>query len=98
MKKRLWVLHPLLLASTLPALAAQSDEDSIIVSANRTHRTVAEMAQTTGSLRAGRLSSRSRGGKEFKDVLAQQIPGIDVSSRGGPTMGTHARARNRRAD
>ncbi|STW00542.1 putative TonB-dependent receptor [Klebsiella pneumoniae] len=32
MKKRLWVLHPLLLASTLPALAAQSDEDSIIVS------------------------------------------------------------------
>ena len=52
MKKRLWVLHPLLLASTLPALAAQSDEDSIIVSANRTHRTVAEMAQTTGSLRA----------------------------------------------
>ncbi|WP_414671829.1 hypothetical protein, partial [Klebsiella pneumoniae] len=26
MKKRLWVLHPLLLASTLPALAAQSDE------------------------------------------------------------------------
>ena len=52
-EKRLWVLHPLLLASTLPALAAQSDEDSIIVSANRTHRTVAEMAQTTGSLRAG---------------------------------------------
>lgn len=47
MKKRLWVLHPLLLASTLPALAAQSDEDNIIVSANRTHRTVAEMAQTT---------------------------------------------------
>ncbi|MFO4509934.1 hypothetical protein, partial [Klebsiella pneumoniae] len=25
MKKRLWVLHTLLLASTLPALAAQSD-------------------------------------------------------------------------
>ncbi len=66
MKKRLWVLHPLLLASTLPALAAQSDEDSIIVSANRTHRTVAEMAQTTWSLRARRLSSRSRAGKSSK--------------------------------
>lgn len=66
MKKRLWVLHPLLLASTLPALAAQSDEDSIIVSANRTHRTVAEMAQTTGSLRARRLSSRSVAGKSSK--------------------------------
>lgn len=66
MKKRLWVLHPLLLASTLPALAAQSDEDSIIVSANRTHRTVAEMAQTTRSLRAVRLSSRSVAGKSSK--------------------------------
>ncbi|MDQ6190919.1 hypothetical protein M3O75_06840 [Klebsiella pneumoniae] len=86
MKKRLWVLHPLLLASTLPALAAQSDEDSIIVSANRTHRTVAEMAQTTGSLRA-EIEQQVQGGKEFKDVLAQLIPGIDVSSQGGPTTG-----------
>lgn len=87
MKKRLWVLHPLLLASTLPALAAQSDEDSIIVSANRTHRTVAEMAQTTWSLRAVEIEQQVRGGKEFKDVLAQLIPGIDVSSQGGPTTG-----------
>lgn len=66
MKKRLWVLHPLLLASTLPALAAQSDEDSIIVSANRTHRTVAEMAQTTWVIEGQRLSSRSRAGKSSK--------------------------------
>ncbi len=66
MKKRLWVLHPLLLASTLPALAAQSDEDSIIVSANRTHRTVAEMAQTSLVIEARRLSSRSRAGKSSK--------------------------------
>ncbi len=65
MKKRLWVLHPLLLASTLPALAAQSDEDSIIVSANRTHRTVAEMAQTTGSLRA-EIEQQVRAGKSSK--------------------------------
>ncbi len=66
MKKRLWVLHPLLLASTLPALAAQSDEDSIIVSANRTHRTVAEMAQTTWVIEGRRLSSRSGAGKSSK--------------------------------
>lgn len=98
MKKRLWVLHPLLLASTLPALAAQSDEDSIIVSANRTHRTVAEMAQTTGSLRAVEIEQQVRGGKEFKDVLAQLIPGIDVSSRADQLWDEHARARDRRAD
>ena len=70
MKKRLWVLHPLLLASTLPALAAQSDEDSIIVSANRTHRTVAEMAQTTWVIEGQEIEQQVQGGKEFKDVLA----------------------------
>ena len=93
MKKRLWVLHPLLLASTLPALAAQSDEDSIIVSANRTHRTVAEMAQTTWVIEARRLSSRSRAGKSSKDVLAQLIPGIDVSSQGRTNYGMNMRGR-----
>ncbi len=94
MKKRLRVLHPLLLASTLPALAAQSDEDSIIVSANRTHRTVAEMAQTTWVIEGqGRLSSRSRAGKSSKTMLAQLIPGIDVSSRGRTNYGMNMRGR-----
>ena len=45
MHKRLWVLNPLLLSLTLPAIAAE--EDNLIVSANRSQRTVAEMAQTT---------------------------------------------------
>lgn len=93
MKKRLWVLHPLLLASTLPALAAQSDEDSIIVSANRTHRTVAEMAQTTWVIEGQEIEQQVQGGKEFKDVLAQLIPGIDVSSRGRTNYGMNMRGR-----
>ncbi|PLN17828.1 TonB-dependent siderophore receptor, partial [Klebsiella pneumoniae] len=91
MKKRLWVLHPLLLASTLPALAAQSDEDSIIVSANRTHRTVAEMAQTTWVIEGQEIEQQVQGGKEFKDVLAQLIPGIDVSSQGRTNYGMNMR-------
>jgi iron complex outermembrane receptor protein len=87
MKKRLWVLHPLLLASALPALAAQSDEDSIIVSANRTHRTVAEMAQTTWVIEGQEIEQQVQGGKEFKDVLAQLIPASTSAARGAPTMG-----------
>lgn len=49
MNKRLWVLNPVLLALTLPAAAAQTEEENLIVSANRSQKTVAEMAQTTGS-------------------------------------------------
>ena len=71
MNKRLWVLNPLLLSLTLPAIAAE--EENLIVSANRSQRTVAEMAQTTGLLKEARLNNRFRG-KEFKDVLAQLIP------------------------
>ncbi len=95
MKKRLWVLHPLLLASTLPALAAQSDEDSIIVSANR----IAPWRNGPNHwvIEGREMSSRS-GREEFKDVLAQLIPGIDVSSGADQLWDEHARARNRRAD
>ena len=45
MNKHLWVLNPLLLSLTLPAMAAE--EEDLIVSANRSQRTVAELAQTT---------------------------------------------------
>lgn len=90
MNKRLWVLNPLLLATALPAWAV---DDSMIVSANRTHRTVAEMAQTTWVIEGQEIEQQVQGGKEFKDVLAQLIPGIDVSSQGRTNYGMNMRGR-----
>ena len=90
MNKRLWVLNPLLLATALPAWAA---DDNMIVSANRTHRTVAEMAQTTWVIEGQEIEQQVQGGKEFKDVLAQLIPGIDVSSQGRTNYGMNMRGR-----
>lgn len=46
--KNIWLLNPLLLAMMAPAVAQQTSENDMVVSASRTHRTVAEMAQTTG--------------------------------------------------
>lgn len=40
-------LGPLLLVVLSPAVAQQNDDNEIIVSASRSNRTVAEMAQTT---------------------------------------------------
>lgn len=71
MNKRLWVLNPLLLSLTLPAIAAE--EENLIVSANRSQRTVAEMAQTTRVIEGSEIEQQVQG-KEFKDVLAQLIP------------------------
>ncbi len=99
MKKRLWVLHPLLLASTLPALAAQSDEDSIIVSANRTHRTVAEMAQTTWVIEGQEIEQQVRGRKESQRRAGAADPRHRRQQPGADQLrDEHARARDRRAD
>ena len=91
MNKRLWVLNPLLLSLTLPAIAAE--EENLIVSANRSQRTVAEMAQTTWVIEGSEIEQQVQGGKEFKDVHAQLIPGIDVSSQGRTNYGMNMRGR-----
>ena len=93
MNKRLWVLNPILLSLTLPVLAAQNEEENLIVSANRSQRTVAEMAQTTWVIEGSEIEQQVQGGKEFKDVLAQLIPGIDVSSQGRTNYGMNMRGR-----
>jgi hypothetical protein len=59
MNKRLWVLNPLLLSLTLPAIAAE--EENLIVSANRSQRTVAEMAQTTWVIEGSAFRGRVQG-------------------------------------
>ena len=45
-KYTLWALNPLLLTMMAPAVAQQTDDETFVVSANRSNRTVAEMAQT----------------------------------------------------
>lgn len=40
MKTSLWVLNPVLLAMAMPLYAEQNTEENLVVSANRSHRTV----------------------------------------------------------
>ncbi len=40
-KHTLWVLNPLLLAMMAPAVAQQTDDESMVISASRNNRTVA---------------------------------------------------------
>ena len=75
-------LGPLLLVVLSPAVAQQNDDNEIIVSASRSNRTVAEMAQTTWVIENAELEQQIQGGKELKDALAQLIPGLDVSIGG----------------
>ncbi|MER0126382.1 TonB-dependent siderophore receptor [Franconibacter daqui] len=89
----LW--SPCLLALAGPAAhAEQAQSDNIVVSASRAHRSVTELAQTNWVIEGQELQQQVQGGKEFKDVLAQLIPGMDVSSQGRTNYGMNMRGRS----
>ena len=91
----LWALNPCLLALlSTPAWSAAAEEDELVVSASRSHRSVAEMAQTTWVIEQSEIEQQVQGGKELKEVLAQLIPGMDVSSQGRTNYGMNMRGRS----
>ena len=94
-RSHLWVLNPCLLAMlSTSAWAEEQKEEDIVVSASRAHRSVAEMAQTTWVIERAEIEQQVQGGKEIKDVLAQLIPGMDVSSQGRTNYGMNLRGRS----
>lgn len=94
-RSHLWVLNPCLLAMlSTSAWAEEQKEEDIVVSASRAHRSVAEMAQTTRVIERAEIEQQVQGGKEIKEVLAQLIPGMDVSSQGRTNYGMNLRGRS----
>lgn len=89
-RKHLWVLNPCLLAMLAPAAWAEDQkagtEEQMVVSASRSHRSTAEMAQTTWIIESQEIEQQVQGGKEIKDMLAQLIPAWTSAARAVPTM------------
>ncbi|WP_039056988.1 TonB-dependent siderophore receptor [Enterobacter sp. Bisph1] len=96
MKSRyLWALKPcLLMMFTAQASAEGQGEETLTVSASRAHRSVTDMAQTTWVIEQAEIEQQVQGGKELKEVLAQLIPGMDVSSQGRTNYGMNLRGRS----
>ncbi len=94
-RRSIWILNPCLLAIvSSSAWAASAQPDEMVVSASRSHRSVAEMAQTTWVIEQSEIEQQVQGGKELKEVLAQLIPGMDVSSQGRTNYGMNMRGRS----
>lgn len=94
-RRNLWVLNPVLLAMlSTPAFAADTKEETLVVSANRAHRSATDMAQTTWVIEKQEIEQQVQGGKEIKEILAQLIPGMDVSSQGRTNYGMNMRGRS----
>lgn len=60
-KYTLWALNPLLLTMMAPAVAQQTDDETFVVSANRSNRTVAEMAPNHLGYRKRRTGTADSG-------------------------------------
>jgi iron complex outermembrane receptor protein len=91
----LWVLNPCLLAILSASASAQDNkEESLVVTASRANHSVTDMAQTTWVIEQAEIEQQVQAGKELKEVLAQLIPGMDVSSQGRTNYGMNMRGRS----
>ena len=80
-KYTLWALNPLLLTMMAPAVAQQTDDETFVVSANRSNRTVAEMAQTTWVIENAELEQQVKHLTAIAEKKAQTVGGA-----GGTTI------------
>ena len=90
-----WALNPCLLMMLAANASAEGQkEESLVVSASRTNHSITDMAQTTWVIEQAEIEQQVQGGKEIKEVLAQLIPGMDVSSQGRTNYGMNMRGRS----
>jgi len=93
--RRYWALNPCLLMMLAANASAEGQkEESLVVSASRTNHSITDMAQTTWVIEQADIELQVQGGKELKEVLAQLIPGMDVSSQGRTNYGMNMRGRS----
>lgn len=76
------------------ASAEVQKDETLVVAASRTNHSIADMAQTTWVVEQAEIEQQVQGGKELKEVLAQLIPGMDVSSQGRTNYGMNMRGRS----
>lgn len=90
-----WTLSPCLLMMLNANAAAEGQkEETLVVAASRANHNITDMAQTTWVIEQAEIEQQVQGGKEFKEVLAQLIPGMDVSSQGRTNYGMNMRGRS----
>ena len=93
--RNFWTLSPcLLMILNAHAAAEGQKEETLVVAASRANHSITDMAQTTWVIEQAEIEQQVQGGKEFKEVLAQLIPGMDVSSQGRTNYGMNMRGRS----
>jgi len=94
-KKLKFMLNPILVAMLgLPIVAqAENNTDTTIVTANRTSQSISDIAATVLVIEGEQIAEQAKSGVEFKAMLAQLIPSLDVGSESRTNARQYMRGR-----
>jgi len=93
--KMKFILNPILVAMLgLPIAAqAENDTDTTIVTANRTSQSISDIAATVLVIEGEEIAEQAKSGVEFKAMLANLIPSLDVGSESRTNARQYMRGR-----
>lgn len=93
--KMKFILNPILVAMLGLPLAAQAenDTDTTIVTANRTSQSISDIAATVLVIEGEEIAEQAKSGVEFKSMLANLIPSLDVGSESRSNARQYMRGR-----
>lgn len=93
-----FILNPIVIGMlSLPLLAqAEVDDDgyAMVVTANRSAQSISDIAATVLVIEEEQIVEQAQSGVEFKDLLANLIPSLDVGSQSRSNAGQNMRGRS----
>jgi len=90
-----FILNPIMISILGLSLQAQAanDTETMVVTANRSAQSISDIAGTVLVIEAEQITQQAQSGVEFKDLLANLIPSLDVGSQSRTNSGQNMRGR-----
>jgi len=93
--KMKFILNPIVIGMLGLSLQAQATNDSetMVVTANRSAQSISDIAATVLVIEEEQIAEQAKSGVEFKALLANLIPSLDVGSQSRTNAGQNMRGR-----
>ncbi|MEI6897322.1 MAG: TonB-dependent receptor [Psychromonas sp.] len=97
MNKNKFILNPIVIGMLGLSLQAQANTtgttETMVVTANRSVQSISDIAATVMVIEAQQIEEQAKSGVEFKALLANLIPSLDVGSQSRTNAGQNMRGR-----
>lgn len=91
-----FILNPIMIGMLGMSLQVQAsnDTETIVVTANRTAQSISDIAATVMVIEGEQIAQQAQSGIDFKALLANLIPSLDVGSQSRSNAGQNMRGRS----